>query len=699
MLGARRLTGFGLRAFICFALLACLCATVFSMPARADTEQQCGGAGATDPKQPSDAPQAQRATLLFIPGPLRTPRPALAADLEQLPGFSVGLFSPTLGRYTPVQMMLDISQGARVASSLYKPATPPQPGLLVQDGVVGGRLTGWAPLVARADAVPGDVEPGLFGCALGDSKRVVEWIGTDGGSTLSAVAAADLDGRIQSIATVQERSLSAAIDDASNRADLVVAELPKGGVGYGIARALAAADPERMIVVVQSPPDPARTRLLTLAVRGVGDEGGITSATTRRAGLVAATDIAPTILERVGVTPPRSMQGQPIESASKLSAAELNEMNDRLALIAGRRAPLGKDVVILGGIVLLLLLLLGRFTGRFRETARLAQRVVGLAVLWLPLFLLLTALLRPSRAIEADIVVFGSLLLGFLTDRLIAWPRAPWLPALVVLIAHGFDFIVLNGQLTGESLLGSNPLYGARFFGVGNELEAVLCVSAVIGVGAAMCGREIAHPGRWFAGAGAALALYLGAGRIGADVGGVIFAAAAFGAAALYAARMKITVVRALLIAVVPIVGLILIGLLDAVSSGESHLTRTVFEAESPGELFKVVERRFRASYEGARNGGAWIGVLIALALLAWGWIKRERVFSRLTENGASAESMRPYRAGVVGGLAGTVIGALANDSGPAILIIGTIYLGMGVLYMRGRPIRDEGTARLPTIY
>jgi hypothetical protein len=41
----------------------------------------------------------------------------------------------------------------------------------------------------------------------------------------------------------------------------------------------------------------------------------------------------------------------------------------------------------------------------------------------------------------------------------------------------------------------------------------------------------------------------------------------------------------------------------------------------------------------------------------------------------------------MVGALAGTVIGALANDSGPAILIIGTIYICMGLLYLRGRPI------------
>lgn len=692
MLGVSRLTRFGPRAIIGFALLAALGALLIATnPASAANPTTCGDEDVRGSTESSNAPRSERATLLFIPGPLRTPRPALTADLQQLPGFSVGLFSPTLGRYTPLQMMLDVSQGSRVATSLYKPAIPPRPGLIFEDDG-SGQMVGWTRLVDRANAVPGDVIPGLLGCTLSAAGKRVDWIGFDGGATLSAVAATDTVGRLQSVSSTNQSELRADILKAGEVADLVVAELPAGGPGYGIARTLAEQDPDRMILVVQSPPDPARTRLLTVAVRGIGAEGGIFSKTTRRTGLVAATDVAPTILERLRVEQPSPMQGQPIVDAPRLSAAELNELNDRLALIAGRRAPLGKDVLVLGGLFLLVLLLVGRLARRSRETARLAQRLVGLAVLWLPFFLLITAALRPSRAIEADVVVFGSMLAAYLTDRLIPWPRGPWLPALVVVVAHGLDFVLLGGELTGESLLGSNPLYGARFFGVGNELEVVICVSAVIGCGAAMCGRSLARPARWFAVSGAALALYLGAGRIGADVGGVIFAAAAFGTAALYVAKLRLTFLRALLIVAVPVLGLIAIGLLDAVSSGESHLTRTVFEAQGPGELFTVVERRFRASVEGARNGGVWIGVLISLVLLAWGWVKRERVFAPLTEGGAGADEMRPLRAAFVGGLAGTVVGALANDSGPAILLIGTIYLGMCVLYVRGRqPLAQNG--------
>ncbi|MGH2907402.1 MAG: hypothetical protein ACRDKI_11635, partial [Solirubrobacterales bacterium] len=385
---------------------------------------------------------------------------------------------------------------------------------------------------------------------------------------------------------------------------------------------------------------------------------------------------------------PKTMQGQPIVAAPKMSAAKLNEMNDRLALVAGRRAPLARAVIVVGGLTLILLLGLGRLTGRFDELARLSLRLVGLAMLWLPALLLAAAALRPSRANEADLTVLGSLLLAFATDRIVRWPRAPWVPVAVVLIAHGFDFAFLDSRLTGESLLGPNPVYGARFFGVGNELEAVLSISALIGVGAWLCDRRsIKRPARWFAAAGVLLALYLGAGRLGADVGGVITVAAGFGTAAFYAAKLKLTPARIALLIVIPIVGLALIAGLDAVSGGESHLTRTVVDAQGPGDLVTVASRRFQASIEGAKTDRIWVLLLIAIGLLIWGWVRRDRLMSRLVADGEDPEPRRPYRAALVGGVAATVIGALANDSGPAILLIGTIYLTMGVLYLRGRPI------------
>ena len=76
---------------------------------------------------------------------------------------------------------------------------------------------------------------------------------------------------------------------------------------------------------------------------------------------------------------------------------------------------------------------------------------------------------------------------------------------------------------TTLSLLGPNPLYGSRFYGIGNELEAALSSLLLIGVAALLFGRGCSRAGvAIFAGAGVMLGLTMGAGRLGADVGGII---------------------------------------------------------------------------------------------------------------------------------------------------------------------------------
>lgn len=608
-----------------------------------------------------------------------------------MPGFAVGLFSPTLGRYSPVQMMLDISQGARVASSFYRPASVPPPGLILDPASGDARLKGWNTLKRRAASVPGDVRPGLLGCTLARALRRAVWAGYSGGPAVTAIAAADTAGALSHPSIVPREHLAGAVTRLQTKFDFVAAQLPPDGEGLGAAREIAAAQPHRMVIVAQAPPDPARTRLLAIAIRGVGPNGGITSATTRRDGLVAATDIAPTVIDRLGLEKPAEMQGRPIEGAVRSGADELQRMSARLESIAARRPSFGRSVLMMFGMILALVLLAGRLSGHYDDLACRAKRLVALSLLWLPALLLLTAALRPTRAIEVDVTVFGAFALALATDRLVRWPRAPWLPVLACLVLHAVDFALFSSRYTGQSLLGSNPLYGARFFGAGNELEAVFTVSALIGAGAWMCDRAPWRPAAWFAAAGLMMTLFLGLGRLGADVGGVIMAGTGFGVAALYVARLRLTITRLFLLILAPLLVLTAIIALDSLTGGQSHLSSTLSGTGGTGDLLTIAGRRFRASVEGARSDGIWIVVLASIALLTWAWLKRERLLAPLVAPGEVGSARRPYRAALAGGVAATVIGALANDSGPAILIIGTIYLLMGVLYLRGRP---DGVAR-----
>lgn len=641
-------------------------------------------AAATTPN--IDPAGAAGATLAFLPGPVRSPQPLLLRDLESLPGFALGLTSPTLGRYSPAQELLDVSQGSRVASGLYKPVAPPVPGFAVDRATGAGRIVGWEGFVARAEDVPGEVVPGLLAATLAQAGQPITYVGYDGGSNGPAIAAArNHCGVVEHTTLGPQSTLAARASAASATAGMTVVSLPPGGQGIGIVKQLARENPKRLLIVMQAPPDPARNRLLPIAIHGLGGDGGMKSPTTRRAGLVAATDVAPTVLDRLGIDRPRRMEGRPIEPAGRMDAAELMAMSDRLTLINSRRAPFGKGAVFMLALILLGVLALARLTGHFAEQSRLALRLVALAMLWLPAMLLVTAALRPTGSAELNIVVAGGLLLSLITDRVARWPRAPVVPVAVALVAYGVDLSLGGSNLTGQSLLGSNPFYGARFFGAGNELEATFVVATLIAVGALLCWHEFKRPAWVFGITGVGLAMYLGAGLLGADVGGVIMVAAGFGVAALHASRQRLTLKTAALLVFLPIAGLAAVVLIDHLTGGQAHLTRTVVHAESAGDLLDVGVRRLRASVDSAMIDRVWVLVLLAGAALGWAWWRRDRLLAPLGD-GPARERYRGFESALAGGLAATLVGTVANDSGPAILLIGTIYLSVGVLYVRGRP-------------
>jgi hypothetical protein len=150
-----------------------------------------------------------------------------------------------------------------------------------------------------------------------------------------------------------------------------------------------------------------------------------------------------------------------------------------------------------------------------------ALRTIFLGAMWLPGVALLTAYLQPTRLAETILLAGGSLALGRATDRLVRWPLAPAVPGLAVFAAHAID-LARGSPLIGASLAGPNPKGGARFFGIGNELEILLSLEVLFGLGALLtltAGRRVP----WAFAIGCLLAAgVIGAGRLGADVGGVI---------------------------------------------------------------------------------------------------------------------------------------------------------------------------------
>jgi len=260
------------------------------------------------------------------------------------------------------------------------------------------------------------------------------------------------------------------------------------------------------------------------------------------------------------------------------------------------------------------------------------------------------------------------------------WPRAPLVPAIVAIAAIVIDALA-HTQLLVRSLLGPDPILGARFYGVGNELKSGLAVLVLAAVAAAFYptgDRERCRAATAMACAGILLAIVEGSARIGAGVGGVILVSAGFAVATVMLLPGAVTRRRALIVLISPIVGLAALAALDlATAHGSGHFTGSILHARSAGDLRDVIVRRYKAAWGELHNHAMPVATAVALVYAALGLRRRERLLAPVGEDPV-------WLAAFAGGLTAGVVGALVEDSGPVLLVVAVFTLGCVATYLWG---------------
>jgi hypothetical protein len=268
--------------------------------------------------------------------------------------------------------------------------------------------------------------------------------------------------------------------------------------------------------------------------------------------------------------------------------------------------------------------------------------------------------------------------LALATDRLVEWPRGPVVPAAAMVLAYAVD-LSLGSPLISASLLGSNPIAGGRFFGVGNELEAAFPIVLFAGLAAGLPQRAARAPdAAIFAAAGLCLTAIAASGRLGADVGAVftIGGGTAAGTLMLRPRPSRSAVAAA---CAVPFVGLAVLAGLDLATGAGGHFTGTVLQAGSAGDVADTFRRKLEAASRELRKGVMPINTVVCLVAGAYAIRRRERVLGPVENRGG-------WRALLIGGFAAGVVGSLTNDSGPVLLVIASFGLACVIAYVHGGP-------------
>src|SRR4051794_35558584 len=228
---------------------------VFAMRIRAAGALVCAlavlGAAASASAKP-------RAVIAFLPA-AEAAKPLLDEFAKR--GMAIGMTSPTVGGFRIRQMPMDMGQGTRIPTRLYSKRI----GSLVPRG---GRLVDWDVARRRAERAPGDLKPGLLASTI---EAAGGRVGYAGPGLVAPIVAANRGG-------IVSRARQGDALDVVQVATL--AELD---------RLLARPGDDGLVYAMQAPSG-KKLKLLPSGLIAPGVKGELRSATTRRTGLIAATD-------------------------------------------------------------------------------------------------------------------------------------------------------------------------------------------------------------------------------------------------------------------------------------------------------------------------------------------------------------------------------------------------------------------------
>jgi hypothetical protein len=500
-----------------------------------------------------------------------------------------------------------------------------------------------------------------------------------------------------------------------------------------VADLLTELDLSRDSIMLVGPTFPAheRPQMGVFALAGPDVEPGTArSGSTRRSGYVTLPDVAPTVLDRLGVDVPDSMTGTDVTSdgSGAPDLGDLEAMADSNDLTVFRDRAVGPASVVY--IVLQVVVYALAIVALTRRRPAWLGTVAAAGALWVLAVPPLTFL---SGLVAYDALGLGGYLLGLMAAAAVlaagAWaltrrhllgpPLALVGLTLVVLVGD----IVTGGRLQINTVFGYSPVVAGRFAGYGNLAFGLLAIAAVV-VATALWAMPRLTSGRAAAGSAAgagdspsgadtdagdlgraasdsvevergdeesrrsrmdwtwwtAAALFAvvlvvdGAPDWGADVGGVLGGVPAYGAVLLLLAGVRVGWRRLLLLGVASVAVLAVFAAVDLSRPEDqrTHLARFV-ESSGEGGGGTILMRKLEAN-QAILTSTVWAWLVpIALGFLVF-LIWRDR--GSLAALGRRIPGLRAF---FVGGILVAVLGMAVNDSGVA---VPAIMCGIALPYL-----------------
>lgn len=556
------------------------------------------------------------------------------------------------------------------------------PGCLAQErGINLSAVT--AALDDSPDALDGNAfgaEPGLLGASVPCSVGV-------GQGTVLALHRGASNVRLEPLPPTSPGGWA----DLVSLCPLTVVAMPELVGATDRSSALTALDARLAVLRAGLPAD---AELIVVGTSEVGVEGSalhvaidigpdvgrglLTSASTGRTPFVQLIDVAPTVLDRLGLPTPSAMVGQVLQGG-RPRAAELTDAVAELVAVdraARAQASLTLTFPLLVGLMATLCLVgvpvvLAAPDGPAGRRARRGVAVVGMLAASLPVAILLTNLLPWWRVSPPGLAVTGLAAVGMAAVAVLAgagpWRRRRLGPAAVVAVLTA---LVLSADvLTGSRLqlsnpLGYSPIVAGRFTGFGNIPFGIYAAAALLTVTALLAGTPPRHRLRVLVLAAIVVVGLDGTPALGNDVGGVLALVPAFVVFALVVLGIRPSVGR---LAAAGVAGAVVVGaiaVLDYLRPPEArtHFGRFVGQLLD-GSAGTIVQRKADSN----------IGLLVSSPLSILLPIFAVTLWLLLRRGGPLHDLLADpvLRGGLAAVGVAELVGFAVNDSGVAVPVAG----------------------------
>ena len=423
----------------------------------------------------------------------------------------------------------------------------------------------------------------------------------------------------------------------------------------------------------------AGDRLTPILVVGEGIPPGIvTSNTTRREGVVGNVDLAPSIMEYLGAQS-ENMTGRPLRFIEKEHNLEwLMKTNQGIIATSEFRYPVLTSFAIFEIFISISALVLILLKDRLKSKWVNAFMNLLLSTMAVPFVLLiLSVFTKRSLFFVYFWTIIVTIFITFATKKFSRHRLDPILILSAITTIGLLVDIATQGRLIKASLLGYDPIIGARYYGIGNEYMGVL-IGATLVFATALIDR-FQFRKYWALLIFACTTLIVGFPGLGANVGGTITAVVAFVFSSLRLFNVKIRLKQILIIGFSTVFVVAIMAFIDMnVLGAKSHLAGAVEQIfnEGPGTIFLIINRKLAMNLRLIRVT-IWSKVLISTILILA--VLFYRPVGDINKLFKAYPNLSIGWAGIV---TACVVGFLANDSGVVASATGIIFLAMSMLYL-----------------